>query len=161
MHRIIAADSKLGLLASTPFLMLALLSVCTIAFIGFAPVASADEWLIEPVETQGSTGEYTSIAIDQSNYPHIAYYNNTEGGLKHAWWNGTSWQREMVDAGDNVGWWTSIRIDSQDRPQISYCRVGDRRRGYRSRVSPPRPFRAGSQSRRPYPVSSLPSSNRA
>lgn len=41
------------------------------------------------------------------------------------------------------------------------CRVGGRRRGYRSRASAPRPFRAGSQSRQPYPVSSLPSSNRA
>jgi hypothetical protein len=86
----------------------------------WAAIPRADVWHIVPLETEGSTGEYTSIALDSDDNSHIAYYNNTEGGLKHAWHDGGSWHREMVDAGDNVGWWTSIAVDSNGYPHISY-----------------------------------------
>ncbi len=64
--------------------------------------------------------------------------------------------RTMTRAGSTG---TGSPIESQTARAA--CRVGDRRRGFRTRVGVPDAFRVRPQSRRPYPVSSLPSSNRA
>ena len=64
---------------------------------------------------------FTSIALDSSNNPHIAY---TSGGhrLWYTRWNGTSWDAPTVvdNTSGDIGWFTSIAIDSNDCPHISY-----------------------------------------
>ena len=79
----------------------------TLLCLACAPaVSTADGWHIQPVETVGSTGEYTSIVLDSNDHPHIAYYNNTQGGLKYARWDGMSWQIESgsspVPGGESI-----------------------------------------------------------
>jgi hypothetical protein len=85
-------------------------------------------WSIETVdstnfEQAGHIGEYTSIALDSRDNPHISYcdaikYNDED--LKYARWTGSAWSIETVDAADGVGQFTSLALDSEGKPHISY-----------------------------------------
>ncbi|MBC8275708.1 MAG: Ig-like domain repeat protein [Chloroflexi bacterium] len=73
------------------------------------------------VDSIGSHGAwYTSIALDDSDYPHISYHHSNTGSLKYAH-NDGSWNTETVDAGSsNVGEFSSIAVDSSGYPHIAY-----------------------------------------
>jgi hypothetical protein len=76
------------------------------------------DWSIETVDpTEGFGGE-SSVALDSSGNPHIAYVGNSS--LKYAKWTGSEWSIETVDSSGNVGWFPSIVINSKDLPRISY-----------------------------------------
>jgi hypothetical protein len=70
------------------------------------------------VDDNGNTGINPSIAVDSNNRPYISYYSNTDGGLKIASWNGSSWDIELVD--NMGGRYSSIAIDGNDNPCIVY-----------------------------------------
>ncbi|HPQ05456.1 MAG TPA: hypothetical protein PKZ88_08340, partial [Methanothermobacter sp.] len=89
----------------------------------FCGSASAT-WNITTVDTTNNTGQYTSIALDTNNYPHISYYESTNGNLKYARWNGTAWEITTVDSTGDVGLYTSIALDTNNYPHISYYRGG-------------------------------------
>ncbi len=46
--------------------------------------ATADDWILETVDSDGRVGEYTSLALDSSGNPHISYYYVTNYDLKFA-----------------------------------------------------------------------------
>ena len=64
---------------------------------------------------------YTSIALDSQGFPHISYYDWTNGDLKYAYKDASGWHIETVDSAGDVGKYTSsIALDSQGFPHISY-----------------------------------------
>ncbi len=65
-------------------------------------------------------GWYTSLALDGNGYPHISYYDYSNGYLKYAVWTDSSWSIETIDADGNVGRYTSIALDMDNNPHISY-----------------------------------------
>ena len=88
-------------------------------------------------------GEHSSLAFDSSGKPRISYYDQSEGDLKYASWDGSKWVITTVDGtnykkdgqigcnwdGDygraeynsiNVGKYSSLALDSNDKPRISY-----------------------------------------
>jgi hypothetical protein len=82
---------------------------------------NGSSWEIEVVDSVGSVGLFTSIALDTNDHAHISYYDNANEDLKYAYYNGSSWNTTTVDSDGNVGIFTSIALDSSDRPHISYC----------------------------------------
>src|SRR3990167_5845168 len=77
-------------------------------------------WDCTTVDTTGDLATYgTSIDFDSSNVPHISYYDQTNGELKHAWYVGSggncsgsaAWSCEIVESANNVGRYSAIAIN--------------------------------------------------
>lgn len=65
-------------------------------------------------------GWYTSLDLDKNGYPHISYYDYTNGNLKYCYLEYNNWEIQTVDSIGNVGRYTSIVLDDNDDPHISY-----------------------------------------
>jgi hypothetical protein len=74
-------------------------------------------WLTETVDSAGDVGNYSSLALDGSGNPHIAYNDTTNGAVKYAYFDGEDWQIGVVDA---AGANPSLVLDTAGRPHISY-----------------------------------------
>jgi hypothetical protein len=78
------------------------------------------------VDSSGDVGKYSSIDVEKRNYPypHIAYYDETNGELKYARWTGSEWVTSVVDSvgayTDVEGQYISIALDSNDIPHVCY-----------------------------------------
>ncbi len=79
------------------------------------------EWQTEAVSLNEGIGEYTSLALDSGDHPHIACYDSVNECLMHVQHTGTEWELETVDDTTQAGeLGTSIRIDNLGHPCISY-----------------------------------------
>ncbi len=65
-------------------------------------------------------GEYSSIATDAANEPHIAYYDAAAGDLKYAVRRGGAWTVRTLDVLGDVGRYTAIALDPHGRAAIGY-----------------------------------------
>jgi uncharacterized repeat protein (TIGR02543 family) len=78
-------------------------------------------WTLSTLDSAGTVGQYSSIALDSANKVHIAYYDATDGYLKHITDAAGSWGLpELVDPSGDVGRNASIAVDSTDRVHIAY-----------------------------------------
>jgi len=75
-------------------------------------------WYISTIDTIGSVGLWTSLALDSVNFPHISYQGN--GDLKYAYYDGTKWTIEAIDTDGFAGDYSSIALDNSGLPHISY-----------------------------------------
>ena len=53
------------------------------------------EWKLTIVDSLNQTGQYTSLALDSNNNPHISYYDATDLNLKYARYD-TFWHIKTV-----------------------------------------------------------------
>jgi hypothetical protein len=86
---------------------------------------TGDTWDVQTVDSDGYSGEYTSIALDSGGRPHISYYAGYPNvDLKYAWYDGADWRITTVDSEGFVGQYTSLALDAADQPHISYRGAG-------------------------------------
>lgn len=97
-------------------------------------------WTQEYIDTSGFSG--TSIDVDSSNTPHIAYGNymcgedNSE--LWHAYKTEKGWQKEKLDGGEegnDAGYYASLVIDDFDGLHIAYAEWANHIIKYARKVS--------------------------
>ena len=75
----------------------------------------------EPVSAAENVGLYTSLAIGTDDRPRLAYYDETEGNLKYAEWNGTLFNSTLVESIGDVGRSASLALEpGTNWPRIAY-----------------------------------------
>lgn len=77
-------------------------------------------WTTEVVDPAAVTGLCTSLALDSSGNPHIAYVNYTGRSIGHASKSGASWTISYFDTEEDHDFYPSLAIDSLDRAHIAY-----------------------------------------
>lgn len=89
-----------------------------------------------------NVGKWSSMAIDQTNNKrHVCYYDETNGNLKYALWDGAWTLIDVVDTIGNVGMYCSIDLNAAGQPGISYydASMGDLK--FTSLFTLPPPFK--------------------
>lgn len=94
-------------------------------YIAYAYRIGSNNWHTETLpEFAGWMGTFISIALDQSNNPHISYWENNAGtgALKYAHKINGIWNVLTIDGKPNIliGAINSIAIDSVGNPHIAY-----------------------------------------
>ncbi len=77
-------------------------------------------WVSGTIDSAGSVGWYTSIALDSGGKAHISYWDRTNTNLKYSTNASGSWVATTVDSAGSVGSYTSIALDSGGNVHISY-----------------------------------------
>ena len=82
-------------------------------------------WTVQTVDDAGYGP--TSLGLDPSDLPHIAYPSPPEESLRldYAHYNGTAWLTATVDSAEGTGRCSSLALDRAGRPHISYFDPGE------------------------------------
>lgn len=83
---------------------------------------TGDAWVrqgVDPVQSSGAP----SLALDSSDVPHVAYYDEGSDSLKYAVLSGTTWISDTVDECASE---PSLALDGSDVPHIAYTHCGPR-----------------------------------
>lgn len=67
-----------------------------------------------------SQGASTSLKLDSSGNPKVAYTEVDLYDLKYAYWDGSAWQRVTVDGAGKTGFYSSLALTSLGNPRIAY-----------------------------------------
>ncbi|MBT5122039.1 MAG: hypothetical protein HOM38_04860, partial [Euryarchaeota archaeon] len=83
---------------------------------------AAINWDVSTLDNNGDVGNFGSMAVDDDDTLHVAYYRTTGSSLKYATLvdGGSSWSIETVESTNNIGKFTSIALDSNGKPHITY-----------------------------------------
>lgn len=81
-------------------------------------------WILEVVDSDTNVGQYTSLQINSSDHPRIAYYDVENGDLKYAAFDGASWALETIDSTGDVGQHTDLELTTgSQNAAIAYYNV--------------------------------------
>ncbi|MFA4985662.1 MAG: CFI-box-CTERM domain-containing protein [Candidatus Brocadiia bacterium] len=77
------------------------------------------------IDNSPLVGKYTCITIDPNNgFPAVSYFDEQNGYLKYAYFNGANWVIETADSSLLVGQYTKLIFDDQKSPVILYYSFG-------------------------------------
>jgi RHS repeat-associated protein len=91
---------------------------------------AAADWTCTTVDSTGTVGEHTSLAIDSTGTPWISYYDGSNANLKVAKFVNTggtgcattAWTCTIVESTNDVGRYGAIAFDTSNVPYISYVK---------------------------------------
>ncbi len=120
-NRMVSMNKRINCRTMTKALFLTLFFCIVVIF----PVSAiTNSWHIMTVDNSGSTGSYSSLALNSSDYPAISYQEtNGACGLNYAAYNYPSWNIQTLFPVD-AGFYTSLFFDSSDNPRISFFNTG-------------------------------------
>ncbi len=77
---------------------------------------------LSEVNNANSGGKYSSIALDSSGRPHVAYYNPNTQAVLYVYWDGSAWSSpENIESGIGASsGYVNIALDSSNKVHISY-----------------------------------------
>jgi len=97
----------------------ALLSILAGVFLSLPAVAEV--WEKQCIDSSGiHRGEFNSLAVDNTNVSHVAYYDQDYGDLRYAVQTNGIWNLGIVDSVEDRGMYCSVALDPQGQPHISY-----------------------------------------
>jgi len=80
-----------------------------------------DAWTNEVIDSpDGHVGSDNSIAMDASDFPCWATFDNVNSVLRYVRYNGTGWDVQRVDQSADVGGSPSLVLDATGFPHIGY-----------------------------------------
>ena len=84
--------------------------------------ALAQGWILETADPSANiVGENSSIVLDPSGNPHVAYRDVTATDLRFSRKSAGVWTNEAVDAsGNNTGLYTSVALDASGNTHVTY-----------------------------------------
>ncbi|MHB9036143.1 MAG: Ig-like domain-containing protein, partial [Armatimonadota bacterium] len=86
--------------------------------------ATSPVWTPSNVDSGANDlGQYSSLALDSTGKPHIAYYDATGKDLKYAEGSAATsptWTKSTVESANMVGEYCSLALASDGKPGISY-----------------------------------------
>lgn len=77
----------------------------------------------QPQVVKANAGSYelpNSLALDNTDKPHILFRDYVTNSLIYAVWDGNAWQLDTVDSGNVPGLSNSLKLDDNNQPNISY-----------------------------------------
>jgi hypothetical protein len=89
---------------------------------------SAGMWQCDTISSGDQVGKYTSLALDGSDRPRIAYYDGVNNALWYAQY-GTSWFTLKI-LPDNSGQYASLYVDNGDISHIAHYDSSNGKLGY-------------------------------
>lgn len=75
--------------------------------------------VVDRLDTGGSGGRHTSIAVDSEGAIHVSSCNEALSALQYSTNALGSWVTTTADSAGNVGWDTSIALDDSGKVHIS------------------------------------------
>ena len=77
-------------------------------------------WSVAAIDTNLALIGNTSIAVDSSNRPHIAWLDSqlSDERVRYAYWSGTSWQKEYVEGAAEQ--FNDLALRPDGTPAVSY-----------------------------------------
>jgi len=96
-------------------------------------------WKIEAIPLSSEVIDfYTSIALDQNDYPTISFYEyrgprgtDIAVRMRVVQWNGQYWPAQTIDGENQSGKYNALVSDSQSRVHLAYANVGAQTAGIR------------------------------
>ncbi|MGB9592342.1 MAG: hypothetical protein ACPL1K_07480, partial [Candidatus Kryptoniota bacterium] len=93
-------------------------------WMAYSPIGTPHTWDLTNVDSTAAAGQFSSIGVDSSGFPHIAYYDPSSHSLKVASASSSStpfgFTSVQIDSGDDVGKYCSLAIDSINKIHVSY-----------------------------------------
>lgn len=93
---------------------------------GASCLTTPTDWTVVTLDSTDDVGGYTSIALDSSGNPRIAYYDFTNMNLNYTFCDSncnlaSNWTKVVVDSSGAVGEWASLALaPTTYMPRVSY-----------------------------------------